>query len=163
MEGKPRSESMVITRYPLLPRDTNPRGKAFGGSILEWIDSTAAMAAHRHAGCDVVTAALDSIIFLCPISMGEHIVLEAFVTYTGRSSMEVKVDVYREDPVKGTRFIATTAYVAMIALSPEGVPMPVPSLLTANDEERAEFEAGRARMEERKKLRARYEDLKTCH
>ena len=112
---KKTSESFVKTRYVVMPNDANPLGTAFGGKILEWMDITAAMVAEIHSEGTVVTAAMDSVIFLCPIRVGEHAVLEAYLTYVGKRSMEVKVTVYRESPFSKIREIATMAYVALIS------------------------------------------------
>jgi len=57
-KGKSPRESAVESRYLLMPQQANPQGTAFGGAIVAWIDMVAAMAAQRHAGCEVVTAGL---------------------------------------------------------------------------------------------------------
>jgi len=97
---KPQSpkDSAVETRYLVMPSHANPQGTAFGGTILAWIDVVAAMAAQRHCGKEVVTAQIDSIIFKQPIRVGDQVCLKASVNYVGRTSMEVGVQVTREDP-----------------------------------------------------------------
>lgn len=145
-------DTLITTRYPLLPRDLNPAGNAFGGRILEWIDSTAAMCAQKYCAGNVVTASLDSIVFLCPIRPGEHVLLEAYVTYTGKSSMEIKVNVFREDPYHSKRALATTAYVSMISLDARETGKPVPPLAPSDENEKKEFSDAEKRMEQRKLL-----------
>ena len=49
-KGKTPSESAVETRYLVMPHQANPKGTAFGGAIMSWIDMVAAMAAERHCG-----------------------------------------------------------------------------------------------------------------
>ena len=86
-------ESFVIKTSIVLPPDTNAYGTLFGGKLMAYIDDVAGISAMRHARKNVVTASTDSVDFLHPIHQGNSVCLEAFVTYTGRSSMEIFVKV----------------------------------------------------------------------
>ena len=81
------SASSVEMNELMLPQHANALGTAFGGVIMSWIDICAAMAAQRHARCIVVTASMDSIDFLAPISVGDVVNLQAMVNYVGRTSI----------------------------------------------------------------------------
>ena len=154
---KHADESAVETRNLLMPRDANPRGTAFGGLIMSWIDATAAMAATRHCGMEVVTAAIDSISFRAPIRVGDHVVLKARVTYTGRTSMEVSVVVIRENPVARSSETATTALLTFVALGEDGKPQEIPPLDCRTPEECASLEKAEKRVISRKEHRNRHE------
>lgn len=154
---KHADESAVETRNLLMPRDANPRGTAFGGLIMSWIDATAAMAATRHCGAEVVTAAIDSISFRAPICVGDQVVLRARVTYTGRTSMEVSVLVVRENPVTESRETATTAHLTFVALGEDGKPMPIPPLACSTPEECEALRKAEKRVISRKEHRSRHE------
>ena len=104
------------TRYLVMPQQANPQGTAFGGAVVGWIDMTAAMAGQRHCGREVVTAGIDSLIFRHPIRIGDHVILKAAVNYVSRSSLEVGVQVVREDPYSGQQVLATTAHLTFVAL-----------------------------------------------
>jgi len=123
-KGKSPKESAVETRYLIMPHQANPHGTAFGGVIMAWIDMVAAMAAQRHCGKEVVTAGIDSLAFKEPIRIGDHVVLRASVNYVSRSSMEVGVQVTREDPYTGEQAIATTAHLTFVALDKNKKPTP---------------------------------------
>jgi acyl-CoA hydrolase len=149
-EGKTPGESAVETRYLVMPIHANPQGTAFGGAIVGWIDMTAAMAAQRHCGREVVTAGIDSLIFRQPIRIGDHVILKAAVNYVGRSSMEVGVQVIREDPYSGRKVLATTAHLMLVALDENKRPIPAPPLLPQTPEEKQRFESARLRVLARK-------------
>jgi acyl-CoA hydrolase len=151
-EGKNPSESAVETRYLIMPHQANPQGTAFGGVIVAWIDMVAAMAAQRHCGQEVVTAGIDSLVFKEPIRIGDHVVLRATVNYVSRSSMEVGVQVTREDPYTGQEAIATTAYVTFVALDENKKPTPAPPIRPQNDEEKRRYENAKLRVQARKEL-----------
>jgi acyl-CoA hydrolase len=156
--GKTPSESAVETRYLVMPQQANPQGTAFGGAIVSWIDMVAAMAGQRHCGCEVVTAEIDTLVFRHPVHIGDHVVLRASVNYVSRSSMEVGVQVTRENPYTGEQIVATTAHLTLVALGGDKRPTPVPPLLPQTPDEKRRYEKARLRVQARKeRLKAQQE------
>jgi acyl-CoA hydrolase len=150
MKSKTPRESAVETRYLVMPPQANPQGTAFGGAIVGWIDMTAAMAAQRHCGREVVTAGIDSLVFRQPIRIGDHVILRAAVNYVSRSSLEVGVHVVREDPYSGEQVMATTAHLTFVALDENKRPTPAPPLRPETEEEKRRYENARLRVQARK-------------
>ncbi len=153
MADRPPSYSAVQSRYLLMPNQANPYGTAFGGVIMAWIDMVAAMSAQKHCGREAVTAGMDSVIFLEPIRVGDHVVLKACVNYAGTTSMEVGVQVSCESPVTGKSVVATTAHLTFVALDENHRPAKVPPVSTETDEEKRRFENAKTRVIARKELR----------
>ena len=54
-----RTEWMKCIQY----EDINGNGRLFGGRLMEWMDEVAGIAATRHAGGIVTTAAVDNLQF----------------------------------------------------------------------------------------------------
>jgi acyl-CoA hydrolase len=152
IKGKSPRESAVETRYLIMPHHANPQGTAFGGVIMSWIDIVAGMAAQRHAGCEVVTAGIDSLIFKEPIRIGDHVVLTAAVNYVSQSSMEVGVQVIKENPYRGEKVLATTAFLTFVALDENKKPAPAPAILPETPEESERYENAKIRVSARKEL-----------
>ena len=151
-KGRSPKESAVETRYLIMPHQANPHGTAFGGAIVAWIDMVAAMAAQRHAGCEVVTAAIDSLAFKEPIRIGDHVTLKASVNYVSRSSMEVGVQVVKENPYTGQKVLATTAFLTFVALDKNKKPTAAPLILPETDAEKSRYENAKLRVRARKEL-----------
>lgn len=151
-KGKSPRKSAVETRYLLMPHQANPHATAFGGVIMAWIDMVAAMAAQRHAGCEVVTAGIDSLIFKEPIRIGDHVMLKASVNYVSRSSMEVGVQVTKENPYTNDKLIATTAHLTFVALDENKRPTPAPPVLPKTEQEKRRYENAKLRVKARKEL-----------
>lgn len=148
--AKPPRLSAVEMTEVVLPNDANPLGNMLGGRLLHLIDMAAAVAAIRHAGRPCVTASFDSVDFLTPVHVGEACILKAKVTWVGRTSLEVGVDVYAENLLTGQRRHATTAFTTFVAIDPgTEKPTPVPSLTPETDDERQSLEEGTARREQR--------------
>ncbi len=135
MEPKNCKESRVIKASIVLPPDTNNHGNIFGGKVMSYIDDVAAISAMRHSRKNVVTASTDSVDFLGPVKLGQSICLESYVTWTGRTSMEVFVKVVAENLMTGERTLTTTSFLSFVALDEKGVPTEVPSVIPETDEE----------------------------
>ena len=96
MKTKTPVQSLTINTEVVLPNDTNHVGNLFGGKLMQWVDITAAIAAQRHCGRVVVTAAINHVSFDHPIKQNSVVTLEAKVSRAFKSSMEVFVDVFLE-------------------------------------------------------------------
>jgi acyl-CoA hydrolase len=121
----------------LLPNDTNNLGRALGGAVLHWMDVCGAIAGMRFSSRQVVTASMDHVDFIAPIEMGEVVVIEGYVFNTGRTSLDVKVEVHAENPRTGEERRTTASYFTFVALDEEGRPTEVPDLTCPTDAEEA--------------------------
>ncbi len=130
------SDSLVTMTEIVLPEDTNHRGSAFGGRVLALIDKCAAVVAIRHSRHETVTAALDSVVFVTKVRLGDILLLNGRINSAFESSMEIEVAVRSENPHSGERRLTTTAFVTMVAIDNAGRPSPVPELELSSDEER---------------------------
>ncbi len=148
--GKKVKESVVEMTELVLPQDTNPLGNIFGGRVMQLIDIAGGVAAMRHARRVVATVSVDRMDFRHPIRMGQIVTLKAYVIFTGRTSMEVQVDVYSEEAITGDKVHTTTAHLTYVALNQSGQPVPVPRIIPETEEEIERFEAAKKRREERK-------------
>ncbi|MEC0246692.1 acyl-CoA thioesterase [Paenibacillus chitinolyticus] len=157
MEAKPTSISRSIMTEVIFPLDTNYHGTVFGGKIMEYIDKIATIASMRHCRRGVVTASSDSLDFLSPVHLGEAIELEAFVSWTHRSSMEVYVRVVAENMFTGERRTTATSFITFVALDDEGRPTPVPAVIPETEREMRLYESAPARYEARRKRKAERE------
>ena len=120
----------------VLPNDANPLGFILGGTVMHLIDIAGAIAAHRHNRTLVVTAAVDDLQFLHPIKVGDLILLNARVTCTFNTSLEVQVDVHSEETLTGKRRLTSRAFLTFVAISEDGAHLPVTPLAIETEEER---------------------------
>ena len=140
MKARKASETLSITTKVVLPNDTNPLGNLFGGELLAWMDMIASVSAHRHSKRVVVTASVNNVSFQQPIRQSSIVTLEAKVSRAFNSSMEVFVDVYLEDPLKGTRLKCNEAIYTFVAVDQNGGPIEVPDIIPETEEEKRRFE-----------------------
>lgn len=147
--GKSVDESRTEMTELALPGDANPLGNLLGGRVMHWIDLAAAIAAARHAGNVAVTASMDRVTFLSPIRVGQVVHLQATLTWVGRTSMEVWVEVSSEDLSNGAIHQTSTAYLSFVAIGPNGRPAEVPELILSSSDERTRFREAALRQTER--------------
>ena len=136
MDPRPPSDSTaLITRWMGI-QDANTAGNVHGGTIMRMCDEVAGIAAIRHSGGRVVTAGMDRMTFLHPIFVGMIVSVRGMVNAAWRTSMEVGVRVEAENVHTGEVRHTSTAYLTMVALTPEGKPSPVPPVDPQTDDER---------------------------
>ena len=105
----------------------------------------------KHAKSAVVTASIDSVDFLSSAKVGDSLTLEAFVTYTGTSSMEVYVKVTAHDLIKDEERLTTESFLTMVAVNEQGKPISVPKVYPESDEEKLLYTTAPSRKENRKR------------
>lgn len=148
-------ESEVEMVEVVLPNDANPLGTMLGGRVMHLIDIAGAIAAHRHARRVVVTVSMDHLDFVHPIRVGQLIVLRGRVTRAFKTSVEVAVQVYREDFITGERLQTSSAFVTFVALDEKGQPTAVPPVLARTAEEKQNYRDALARRRQRLQAAAR--------
>jgi acyl-CoA hydrolase len=148
--GKTIADSATTLSQIILPSMTNPAGTAHGGELMKMMDNAAGVCATRHSRAIVVTAGIDEINFHEPVFMGNMATCRAHLTYVGRSSMEVRVNIDAEGLLSGEQRCCMTAYFVFVALDKDFKPIQLPPLVYADDTERQIAEEGRLRMQKRK-------------
>jgi uncharacterized protein (TIGR00369 family) len=150
-ESKTISGSRITLSQLMHLEHANLLGNVHGGWIMKLVDEAGALACMRHSQRKVVTVAIDSMTFREPIRIGDLIILNAEVSYVGRTSMEAEVHVIAENPITGERTYTNTAYLVYVALDDIGRPTTVPPLKAETEEELHRMEKARERQERRLK------------
>jgi len=130
------AETHIENRQRVQPNHANNYEAVHGGTLMKWMDEVGAMSAMRFAGEPCVTAAVDEFSFEQPIPVGETAVIDAFAFASGRTSVEIFLRAYREDPMSGDRAKTTEACFTFVAIDEDGAPTTVPDLQVETDAER---------------------------
>ena len=141
----------------VMPPHVNGLNRLFGGQLMAWIDIAAAVEARRHTGRQVITAVVDNLSFLGPAFLDETVRLEARLTWTGKTSLEIRVDSFAE-PLSGNERPINRAYLVFVALDNEGKPAPVPPFKPQGAEEREEWNRALERRERRLLSRREFQE-----
>lgn len=148
--SKKVSDSKTVMTEMIMPNDTNPMGNLMGGYLMRWMDIVCAICAGKHCEAHVVTAAVDHISFQSSIKLGDVITLEASVTRSFNTSVEIYVEVFAND-LKGQHpRRCNHAYFTFVALDDKRkTPVPVPPVLPLSSEEQNLYESALRRREMR--------------
>lgn len=133
---KTAAASKTLMTEIVLPNDTNGLGNLMGGRLLHWMDVCAAISAQRHANRVCVTASVDNVEFNCPIRSGEVVILESRVNRAFRTSMEVQINVWAENPRTQQKRKCNRAFYTFVAIGEDGKPVPVPPIEPETEGER---------------------------
>lgn len=118
-----------ILRVVPMPADVNPQGDVFGGWIMAQVDVAGAIPAMHRARGRVTTVAVNSFLFKQPVSVGDVVSFFAEVVSTGRSSMQVRVEVYAErNPAQPVTVKVTEALLTYVAINQHGAKRELPNL-----------------------------------
>jgi acyl-CoA hydrolase len=155
----------------VLPNDTNTLGNLMGGRLLHWMDICAAISAQRHTHRVCVTAAVDSVEFHSPIVLGEVVKIRSQVNRVFRTSMEVEINVWAENPSEQTVRKCNRAFYTFVAMDAENRATEAPQIVPQSDVERVAYDealrrremrlvmAGRLPLDEAEHLTAEFDPL----
>ncbi len=133
-------ETYASSARIVMPNDTNTLGNLMGGNLLNWMDITAAISAHRCSRRICVTAAVNNVSFKQPIRLGDIVTIHGQVSRSFSSSMEIFLQVFVEDHLTGEQSLCNEAMYTFVAVDQLGAPIEVPKVLPETEEEQERFE-----------------------
>jgi acyl-CoA hydrolase len=158
MKGKTIADSKTTMTELIMPNDTNPLGNLMGGNLMRWMDIAGGICASRHSDSHVVTASVDHVSFKEPIRVGEVITLNAKITRSFNTSMEVFIEVFATGFPENAPRKSNHAYFTFVALDQKTLqPKKVPPVIPLTDEEQNRYEAALRRRDLRLVLSGRME------
>src|SRR3954465_12843727 len=158
--------SMTILMTPDM---SNFAGNVHGGILLKYLDQVAYTCATRYAKNYAATLSVDqaafrhpvaAVVFRAPGHVGELVTFQASVNHTGRTSMEIGVRVTTQDLVRQVVRHTNSCYFTMVALGPDGRPVPVPPWQPRTAEEHRRHAAASRRRELRREIERVTTDLR---
>jgi acyl-CoA thioesterase YciA len=125
MSTNAKPQGRLTIQIVAMPADTNANGDIFGGWLVSHMDMGAGIEARRRSKARAVTVAIDSLLFLKPVNVGETVCCYGDVLKVGRTSMQIKMEVWTlsmqdENPKKVAEGLFT-----FVAIDGSGKPQPV--------------------------------------
>lgn len=105
-----------------MPADTNANGDIFGGWLVSLMDKAAGIEARRRARSRVVTAAINSLVFLKPVNVGDTVTCYAELLKVGRTSMQFKMEVWTTSFVEEHAKKVAEGFFTFVAIDDTGKP-----------------------------------------
>ena len=141
MRHKTPENSKTIQTDLVLPGDTNSLNSLFGGELLARMDRVASIAAIKHSEQIVVTASVNNVAFGEPVPVGSILTIEAKVSRAFNSSMEVFIDVWKQNKTNPKKTKVNEAIFTFVALDKQGKIVKVPQIIPETNLEKERYDA----------------------
>jgi len=141
MDPKTPENSKTIQTDVVMPGDTNSLNNLFGGELLARMDKVASIAAIKHSEHIVVTASVNNVAFGEPVPNGSILTIEAKVSRAFNSSMEVFIDVWKQNKTNPKKTKVNEAIYTFVALNKKGKTVKVPQLIPETELEKSRYDA----------------------
>lgn len=125
------------------------------GKMFELFDGLAGDVAYRHAGgrstgITIVTACIDGMQAISSVHIDQDVKLQGYLTYVGKSSMEVSIDLITLDKEGNSTIVGQTQFIMVARTAAEGRAFPIHGLELVTEEAINRFALGASRVSARK-------------
>jgi acyl-CoA thioesterase YciA len=122
----PTPRGILCLQTIAMPKDANANGDIFGGWLVSQMDLAAGVAARKQARGRVATVAIDTMVFLRPVKVGDIVGCYTDIVSIGRSSMKIVVEVWETNDLDGQQIKLTEGIFTFVAIDDTGRTRPVP-------------------------------------
>jgi len=130
------SSSSVTFRFLAEPTDVNFGGKVHGGVVMKWIDQAGYACAAGWSGHYCVTVSVAGVKFQRPILVGQIVEVKARIAHTGKTSMQIFIQVRCGDPKTQNLVETNHCVISFIAMDEAGYPIEVPAYTAKTADEK---------------------------
>ncbi|MBT3358425.1 MAG: acyl-CoA thioesterase [Rhodospirillales bacterium] len=121
---KPQGE--LATRSVAMPRDTNPNGDIFGGWLMSQMDIAGGVTADHRAKGRVATIAVEGMVLLQPVYVGDVVCCYADIRKIGTTSIAIHIEAWALRHDTGLDAKVTEGIFTYVAIDDHGRKRPVP-------------------------------------
>lgn len=124
-QSQPEPKGHLAIRTIAMPSDVNMNGDIFGGWVISYMDLAGLSIARKTANCRVTTIAIDKMVFIAPVRVGDFICCYGELLKVGRTSMTIRIQTYATDESSAGRRLVTEGIFTYVAIDEDGKPKPV--------------------------------------
>jgi len=115
----------LVIRTIAMPADANGNGDIFGGWLMSQMDLGGAILARNTARSRVTTVAVDGMVFLHRVSIGDNVSCYARLLKIGTTSMRIDVEAWVQRFTDGEQVHVTEGVFTYVAIDDQLKPQPV--------------------------------------
>ena len=108
-----------------MPANTNANGDIFGGWVVSHMDMAAGIEGRRRARSRVVTVAIDKLVFIEPVYVGDTVCCYAEIVKVGKTSMQIHIEVWTMGLADERMKKVAEGLFTFVAINEERKPHPV--------------------------------------
>ena len=116
----------LISTHPIKKSDLGFHGNLFGGSLLKWIDGSAAGYAMQL--CDsprMVTVSIDKCFFEKPAKEGQLLKIYGYPSKLGNTSITLYMEARAHNVYTGNQIVVLKTNIRFVRIDEEGNPIPI--------------------------------------
>ncbi len=126
MSNQPNTPSGdLVSRTIAMPADTNKNGDIFGGWLLSQMDLGGAVLAHWCSNNRLTTVAVDGMVFIKPVFVGDLVSCYAKVHRRGNTSVTISVEAWVQRYNDESIHHVTKGLYTYVAIDKRGRPTPI--------------------------------------
>ena len=125
-DNAPEPRGTLCLQTLAMPADANPNGDIFGGWLVSQMDLAGGVAGRKRARGRIATVAIDSMVFLRPLKVGDIVGFYTEVLSVGRSSIKILIEVWKTDDLTGQHTKLTEGLFTFVAIDDDGNTRPIP-------------------------------------
>lgn len=119
-------EGELVIRTMAMPKDTNGSGDIFGGWLISQMDIGSAILAMKTTKRRTATVAIDKMVFVKPVQVGDVICCYAKVQRIGNTSVTMQVQAWARNFKTDESIQVAEGLFTFVALDAQGKPTPIP-------------------------------------
>lgn len=123
LNKQPRGDLAI--RMLAMPANTNPNGDIFGGWVVSNMDLAGLSVAKEYTSQRATTVAIDKMVFIAPVKVGDFICCYADVIKTGRTSVTINVETWAIGAGDTRRRQVTEGVFTYVAIDAQGRSTPL--------------------------------------
>lgn len=116
----PIPQGDLALQITALPRETNGFGDIYGGWLVSQMDLAGTAMASKIAAGRVATVTIEQMAFMVPVKVGAQLSFYTKALRIGRSSLQMRVEVWSDDPRSSEWRKVTEAVFVFVAIDPNG-------------------------------------------
>lgn len=115
----------LVIKTIAMPADTNRNGDMFGGWLTSQMDLGGAVLAHKCSRSRMTTVAIDRMVFIQPVFVGDVVCCYAAVIKRGRTSVGIGIEVWVERIQDHSLHKVTEGVFTYVAIDENRRPTPI--------------------------------------
>lgn len=121
----PEPKGELVIRTLAMPADTNRYGDIFGGWVVSQMDLGGAILAHQCSQHRMTTVAIDGMVFIRPVMVGDVVSCYASIFKKGNTSVGINVEIWVDRFREPTRQKVTEGLFTYVCIDDHGKPQPI--------------------------------------
>lgn len=120
IDALPSPRGQLCLQTIAMPKDANSHGDIFGGWLVAQMDLAAGVTARKRAQGRTATVAIDAMVFLRSVKVGDIVGFYTDMESAGRSSMKIRVEVWALSDITGQHSKLTEGLFTFVAINDDG-------------------------------------------